>query len=71
VGPRTAFIASGFAYAFIFSFSINFANLRFYPIQPALIEAFYQLIELPVAILVGAYYYEGGWGEVDRSAVSN
>ena len=71
VGPKTALIASGFAYAFIFSISINFANLRFYPVQPALIELFYQLIELPVAILVGAYYYEGGWEEVDRPAVGD
>jgi hypothetical protein len=71
VGPKTALIASGFAYAFIFSFMINFANLRFYPMRPALIELFYQLVELPVAILAGAYYYEGGWEEVDRPAVSN
>ena len=71
VGPKTALIASGFAYAFFFSFMINFANLRFYPMRPALIELFYQLIELPVALLVGAYCYEGRWGEVDHPAVSN
>ena len=71
VGSKTALIASGFAYAFFFSFMINFANLRFYPMRPALIELFYQLIELPVAILVGAYYYEGGWGEADQPAVGN
>jgi hypothetical protein len=71
VGPKTALIASGFAFSFIFSISINFANLRFYPVQPALIELFYQLIELPIAILVGAYYYEGGWEEVDGPEVSN
>jgi hypothetical protein len=71
VGPKTALIASGFAYAFIFSFMINFANLRFYPIRPALIEMFYQLIEIPIAILVGAYYYEGGWEEVDQPAASS
>ncbi len=71
VGPKTALIASVFAYAFIFSFSVNFANLRLYPIQPALIELFYQLIEIPVAILAGAYYYEGGWEEVDQPVVSS
>jgi hypothetical protein len=71
VGPKTALIASVFAYAFIFSFMINFANLRFYPIRPALIEMFYQLIEIPIAILAGAYYYEGGWEEVDQPAASS
>ncbi len=71
VGPKTALITSGFAYAFIFSFMINFANLRFYPILPALIELFYQLIEIPIAILAGAYYYEGGWEEVDQPAASS
>jgi hypothetical protein len=71
VGPKTALIASVFAYAFIFSFMINFANLRFYPIRPALIEMFYQLIEIPIAILAGSYYYEGGWEEVDQPATSS
>jgi hypothetical protein len=71
VGPKAALIASGFAYAFIFSISINFTDSRLYPIQPALIELFYQLIEIPVAILAGAYYYEGGWEEVDQPVVSS
>lgn len=71
VGPKTALIASGFAYAFIFSFMVNFANLRFYPMRPALIELFYQLIEIPIAVLAGAYYYEGGWEEVDQPAASS
>jgi hypothetical protein len=70
VGPKTALIASGFAFAFIFSLGINFANLGFYPIQPALIELFAELIELPLALLAGAYVYEGGWEENDQPATT-
>jgi hypothetical protein len=71
VGPKTALIASGFAYAFIFFLGINFANLGFYPFEPALVELFAELIELPLALLVGAYIYEGGWKEVQLPVASN
>jgi hypothetical protein len=71
VGPKTALIATAFVYTFIFSMMINFANLRFYPLRPALIELAYQFIELPVAILAGAYCYEGGWEETDQPVTTS
>ena len=60
VGSRTALVASAFAFFFITAFAINSVNLGTYPARIALIELGYQLIELPVAILVGARVYEGG-----------
>ena len=58
VGVKTALITSLYGLVFITAFSINMANLGFYPWSIALIESFYLLIELPVALIAGAYFYE-------------
>jgi hypothetical protein len=59
VGARTALATSAFAFFFAAAFAINGVNLGTYPLQIALIELGYQLIELPIAILAGARVYEG------------
>jgi hypothetical protein len=60
VGPRTALVTSAFAYLFVAAFAINGVNVGTYPLRIAGIELLYQLVELPIAILVGASVYEGG-----------
>ncbi|MGD2251707.1 MAG: hypothetical protein PVF70_02210 [Anaerolineales bacterium] len=59
VGTKTALIASGFMLLFVSAFAINSANLGSYPPRIALIELGYQVLELPIALLVGAQVYEG------------
>jgi hypothetical protein len=60
VGTKTALITSAFALFFVAAFAVNSVNLGLYPLQIAVVELGYQLIELPVAIIVGARIYEGG-----------
>jgi len=60
VGVKTALITSLFGFVFATAYAINIANLSPYPWRIALIESGYLLIELPVAIIVGAYIYELG-----------
>jgi hypothetical protein len=58
VGSKTALITSLYWLVFVTAFSINMANLGFYPWRIALVESFYLIIELPLAMLAGAYVYE-------------
>ena len=60
VGARTALITSLFVITFISAYAINETNLGLYPIQITLLQLFYWLVELPAAVLAGAYYYEAG-----------
>jgi hypothetical protein len=60
VGARTALITSGFMLVFVSSFTFNQVNLGIYPLQVAIVQLVYQYIELPIAAIVGARYYEGG-----------
>jgi hypothetical protein len=60
VGPRTALIASTFVFVFVFAFELNYTNLGFYPIRLALFDALSLIIELPLALVVGARVYESG-----------
>ncbi|NIM94738.1 MAG: hypothetical protein GTO18_13640 [Anaerolineales bacterium] len=63
VGPKTALIASGFAFAFVFAFQLNHANLGFIPYRLALIDSIDLIIELPLSLIAGAQVYESGrWG---------
>lgn len=59
VGLKTALIASALALVFGISMAVNGANLGLYPIQIALLELGYELIELPIAVIIGALVYEG------------
>ena len=58
VGVKTALITSLFGFTFVTAFAINMANIGYYPWRIALLETGYLLIELPLAILAGAYFYE-------------
>jgi hypothetical protein len=60
VGPRTALIAAAFVFAFVFAFDLNFANLGFIPYRQALLYSFDLIVELPLALFVGAEVYESG-----------
>ena len=59
VGTKTALITSAFFLTFISSFAFNQVNLGILPLKIALIELFYQLVELPLALIAGAKYCEG------------
>ncbi len=60
VGTKTALMTSGFVLIFIAAYAINETNLGLYPIQITLIQLFYWLVELPAAVVAGAYFYEAG-----------
>jgi hypothetical protein len=60
VGTRTALITSGFVLTFIFASAINITNLGLYPLQITLIQLLYWVLELPLAVVAGAFYYEAG-----------
>jgi len=60
VGIRTALITSLFVLSFILAYAINETNLGLFPIQITLIQLLYWAVELPVAVVAGAYYYEAG-----------
>lgn len=58
VGTKTALITSFYWLVILTAFTVNLANLGLYPWKIALIEMVNQLIELPVALIAGAYFYE-------------
>ena len=60
IGIRTALITSAFVFTFIAFYVINQANLGIFPVWIALIELLYLFIELPVALIAGAQFYEAG-----------
>jgi hypothetical protein len=60
VGTKTALITSAFVFVFLASLSFNLANLGLYPIRMALFDATAQIVELPIAVVVGAKFYEAG-----------
>jgi len=60
VGTKTALITSGFVLTFISAYAINETNLGLYPLQITLIQLLYWILELPLAVVAGAFYYEAG-----------
>jgi hypothetical protein len=60
VGTKTALITTGFILVFVSSFTLNQVNLGLIPFQVAIVQLFYQYIELPIALVAGAQFYEGG-----------
>ena len=60
VGPKTALITGAFVLTFISAYAINESNLGIYPLQVTLVQLFYWVIELPLAVIAGAYFYEAG-----------
>ena len=68
VGTRTALITSAFCVISGFSLYINLINLGLFPLKLGVIEAVFEAIEFPIAMMAGAAIYEGQekW---DRPAV--
>jgi hypothetical protein len=60
VGPLTALIASGFAFAFVTAFTINYVNLGRLQWPYAVVETVNLIVELPIAMIAGASVYESG-----------
>ena len=67
VGVKTALITSAFAVIVTFSLFFNWSNLGILPVRPALIEAVFEAIEFPLAMLVGAAVYEGGLDDIQEA----
>lgn len=59
VGARTALITSALGVIWVWSLTINLINLGFFPPVAGLVEAVYESIEFPLAMLAGAAVYEG------------
>jgi hypothetical protein len=64
VGTKTALITCAFGLAWIWSMIINLGISGLIPARLALIEAAFETIEFPIAMLVGASIYEGQEKEI-------
>jgi hypothetical protein len=58
VGARTALITSAFGLILGFAMFVNFINLGLLPLKAGLIEAVFEAIEFPIAMMAGAAIYE-------------
>ena len=59
VGTKTALITSAFGVILGFSLFLNLINLGLVPAKMGLIEAVFEAIEFPIAMIAGAAVYEG------------
>ena len=59
VGTKTALITCAFGIAWMYSMFINLTNLGLLPPQLALLEAAFETVEFPIAMIAGAGVYEG------------
>ena len=59
VGTKPALIVSAFGAIWVFSLFVNLINLGLFPLKLGLIEATFEAIEFPIAMIVGAGVYEG------------
>lgn len=59
VGTKTALITSALGVVLGFSLFINMINLGLLPLQFGLMEAVFEAVEFPIAMLAGAAVYEG------------
>ncbi|MCW8983934.1 MAG: hypothetical protein OQK74_07160 [Gammaproteobacteria bacterium] len=59
VGARTVLITSAFCIGLGLLMFINFINLGLLPVKAGLIEAVFEAIEFPIAMMAGAAIYEG------------
>jgi hypothetical protein len=58
VGTKTALIVSAFSAIWVFSLFVNLTNLGLFPLKLGLIEATFEAIEFPIAMMAGAAIYE-------------
>ena len=63
VGTKTALITSALGIVWVWSMMVNLVNLGLIPSYLGLLEAAFEAIEIPIALLAGAEIYEGGQGE--------
>lgn len=63
VGAKTALITSAFGVLLGLSMFVNMINLGLIPLRYGLMEAAFEAVEFPLAILVGAAVYEGAENE--------
>jgi hypothetical protein len=68
VGTKTALIASAFFVIWVYSLFVNVVNLGLIPEKVAILEAVFESIEIPIAMLVGASVYEGQEKEPQEAA---
>jgi hypothetical protein len=59
VGTKTALIISAWGVIWTFSLTVNLVNLGLIPPLAGMMEAVYESIELPIAMMAGASVYEG------------
>lgn len=59
VGTRTALITSAFGIIWSFTMIVNWINMGLYPLQAGMVEWLFEVIEFPLAMIVGATVYEG------------
>jgi hypothetical protein len=59
VGTKTALITSALGVVLGWSMFINMINLGLLPLRFGLMEAVFETVEFPIAILAGAAVYEG------------
>jgi hypothetical protein len=59
VGTKTALITSAFGVILGASLTINGINLGLFPAKVGLVELVYEIIEFPIAMISGAFTYEG------------
>ena len=58
VGTKTALIVSALSAIWVFSLFVNLINLGLFPLKLGLIEATFEAIEFPIAMMAGAAIYE-------------
>lgn len=58
VGTRTALITSALGVIWGFSLTVNGINLGIFPAQVGLVEAVFETVEFPIAMIAGAAVYE-------------
>jgi hypothetical protein len=66
VGTRTALISSAFVFVFVSAFIINSVNLGYQDLPYAVVEMASLIVELPIAIIFGARFYESGKWALDE-----
>ena len=70
VGTKTALIISAWGVIWTFSLTVNLVNLGLIPPLAGMMEAVYESIELPIAMMAGASVYEGSEHEDPESRSS-
>ncbi len=60
VGTKTALVTCAFLIVIIATHNINGANLGYIPPGVAIVDLVYNAVEMPIALIAGAQFYETG-----------